>query len=114
MKKILLLSICLFLQSALIAQNWTSINPSRLVYSDKDIKIILTKRCLHVDGLKTADITLYDSIGHFIREWKKLNLDDRNEEIAYRIIYEHATKEKGWIRINKKDIPTKRKEDEEN
>lgn len=113
MKKILLLCVCLFLGFTLSAQQWNPGNPSGLVYSDEDIHLVLTQRYLHISGLNTADIILYDSLGHPIREWKKLSLDTRDEEVAYRIIYEHVTKEKGWLRINKKDIPTKRKEDEE-
>lgn len=114
MKKLLLI-LCFFLCSiSSIAQNWKPNNPDGLIYSNKDITLILTKNYFHIDGLIFVDVVLYDSLGHFIRDWKRLDLDTKEEEIAYRIIYEHVTKENGWIRLNGKDIPTKRKEDEEN
>jgi len=111
MKKILMIFImCMFFLNT-YAQHWKPNNPEGLIYSDSDITVIITPKNLIVHGTLVVDVVLYDSIGHPVREWEKLALQTRDEEIAYRIIYDYVTKKNGWVRIGNKDIPTLKKEE---
>ena len=94
---------------------WQPGDPGGLIYSDREMTVILSRKSLTIQGVYPlkVDIVLYDSIGHPVREWKNIYLNDTEEESRYQIIYDFVTRENGWIRINKKDIPTKRREEEE-
>lgn len=83
---------------------WKPNNPNGLIYSDNEVTVIITDRYITANPSKT-DIVLYDSIGHFILEWKDTDLIYLSE-IRVKYLYDFITKEKGWIKIYRKDLPT--------
>ena len=113
MKKFL--STLLFCIIAVTAfSQWRPHNPNGLVYTDTlDRNIIVSPRWLQIDDIPWVTVILYDSIGHPIREFTNLGLRDDEEEIAYRIIYNYIIKVNGWVRFGNIDIPTMKKQEDD-
>ena len=113
MKKLLFtITLTFALALPIFAQSWHLNNPTGLFTTIGSRQVILTPTYMSVTGLESIDVILYDSIGHFIQEYKYLNLESKNkdDQKAYRRIYDFIVKENGWTMIMGAYIQTLPKE----
>ena len=102
------------LVSTMAFAQWRPNNPSGLICRDTvNRDIIILSNMLKVGSQNYSDVILYDSIGHFIREFKFLSLYDPDEVLAYRIIYKFIVNVNGWVCFDGVYVPTLKKEEEE-
>ena len=113
MIKRLVLTLALALASTAALAQWQQ-DGNRFTYRDTvyNRTITVAPDWLQISGQIREDIILYDSIGHFVRDWQNLGLGDPKEEgLAYRIIYRYLTEERGWIRFGRHTIRTLKEEE---